>query len=132
MQPAPPCSDPACWWQLQALGVAVRHIICAFCLFIYLSPPSPRHLGMLYSEIPKLPTDLPVRGSPGVWKLLSFLYSLPGMDFHPYLFCLSFYLLYFVQPPFEDNELPFWVPGVLCQRSEVVLWNLLGVQMFFR
>ena len=39
MQPAPPCSDPACWWQLQALGVAVRHIICRFYLFIYNSSP---------------------------------------------------------------------------------------------
>ena len=57
--------------------------------------------------------------------------SLPGMDLHPYLFCLSFYLLYFVLPPFEDNGLPFWVPDVLCQHSEVVLWNLLSVQLFF-
>ena len=29
--------------------------------------------------------------------------------------------------PFEDNGLLFWVPDVLCQHSEVVLWNLLGV-----
>ena len=33
--------------------------------------------------------------------------------------------------PFEDNRLPFWVPDVLCQHSKVVLWNLLGVRMFF-
>ena len=33
--------------------------------------------------------------------------------------------------PFKDNGLPFWVPDVLCQHSEVVLWNVLGVQMFF-
>ena len=25
----------------------------------------------------------------------------------------------------------FWVPDVLCRHSEVVLWNLLGVSMFF-
>ena len=50
----------------------------------------------------------------------------------PYLFCLSFYLLYFVLLPFEDNGLPFWVPGVLCQRSEFVLWNFLRIQMFFQ
>ena len=49
----------------------------------------------------------------------------------PYLFCLSFYLLYFVLPPFEYNGLLFQVPYVLCQHSEVVLWNLLGAQMFF-
>ena len=44
---------------------------------------------------------------------------------------VSFYLLYFVLPPFKDNGLLFWVPDVLCQHSEVVLWNLLGAQMFF-
>ena len=33
--------------------------------------------------------------------------------------------------PFEDNGLLFWVPDVLCRHSEVVLWNLLGVQMSF-
>ena len=40
--------------------------------------------------------------------------SLPGTELHPYLFCLSFYLLYFFLPPFEDNGLLFWVPDVLC------------------
>ena len=49
-----------------------------------------------------------------------------------YLFSLSFYLLYFVLSPLENNGLPFWVPDVLCQHSEVLLWNLLSVQMFFR
>ena len=37
---------------------------------------------------------------------------------------LVFYLLYFFLPPFKDNKLPFWVPDVVCQHSEVVLWNL--------
>ena len=45
------------------------------------------------------------------------------MDLHPYLFCLPFYLLYFVLPSFEDNGLPFWVPDIFCQHSEVVLWK---------
>ena len=78
---------------------------------------------MLPFEIPKLPTDQPVRGFPGVWKLLLFYNSLLGQR----LFCLSFYLLYFVLLPFENNGLPFWVSGVLCQYSEVVLWNFLKV-----
>ena len=85
----------------------------------------------LPSEIPKLPTDPPVIGFPGVWKLLLFYDSLPRTGLHPYLFCLSFYLLYFVLPPFEDNGLPLWVPGGLRQCSEVVLWYLLSVQMIF-
>ena len=53
------------------------------------------------------------------------------MDVRPYLFCLFFCLLYFFLPVFEDNELLFWVPDVLCRHSEAVLWNLLSVQMFF-
>ena len=86
---------------------------------------------MLPSKIPRLVTDPPVRVFPGVWKPLSFLKdSLPGTHLCPYLFCLS-YLLYFALPPLEDNRLPFRVPDVLCQHSEVVLWKLLSVQMFF-
>ena len=38
---------------------------------------------MLPSEIPKLPTDLPVRGFPGIWKLLLCYDSLSGTDLHP-------------------------------------------------
>ena len=34
--------------------------------------------------------------------------------------------------PFEDDGLLFWVPDVLRQHSEVVLWNLLSIQMFFQ
>ena len=64
---------------------------------------------MLPSVLPKLGTDSAVRRFPGVWKLL------------------SFYLLYFVLPPFKDNGLFFLVLDVLCRHSEVVLWNLLDV-----
>ena len=60
-----------------------------------------------------------------------FLDSLPGMELCPYLFCLFFCLLCFLLPPFEDNGFLFWVSDVLCRHSEVVLWNLLSVQMFF-
>ena len=87
---------------------------------------------MLPSEIPKLPTDLPVRGFPGVWKFL--LLRLPPWDGSLSLTLLSLflYLLYFVLPPFQDNGLPFWVPVVLFHHSEVVLWYLLSVQMIFQ
>ena len=85
---------------------------------------------MLPSVVPTLATDLAVRVFPGVWKLLSFL-RLPSWDGSPFsLFCLSFYLLFFFLPPFEDNGLLFWVPAVLCQHSEVVLWNFLFVFLF--
>ena len=75
---------------------------------------------MLPSEIPKLPTDPPVRGSPGVWKLL----RLPppphlGMGHRPYLFCLSFYLLYFVLPPFKDSWRPSCLSGCLVSSASL-------------
>ena len=31
----------------------------------------------------------------------------------PNSFVSLFYLIYFVLPPFEENRLPFWAPGVL-------------------
>ena len=63
------------------------------------------------------------------WCLETSLFlRLPSQDGAPSLPLLSlFCLLYFFLPPFEDNGLLFWVPDVLCQHSEVVLWNLLGV-----
>ena len=67
-------------------------------LFIYLF----FFLVMLPSESPRLTIDPPMRVFPGVWKLLSFQDSLAGMDLHPYLFCLSFYLSYFVLPPLRQ------------------------------
>ena len=82
---------------------------------------------ILPSVLPWLATDSAVRVFPGVWKLLSFLNSLPRMELCPYLFCLSFYLSYFFLPLFEDNGLLFWVPDILCQHLEVVLWNLLSI-----
>ena len=36
----------------------------------------------------------------------------------------------FLLSVFEVNDLLFWVPDVLCQHSEVVLWSLLS-KMFF-
>ena len=86
---------------------------------------------MLPYEVPRFATDSPVRVFPGVWKLLSFL-RLPSWDRSPSLPLLFLFLSFiFFLPPFEDNGLLFWVPDVLCQHSEAVLWNLLSVQMFF-
>ena len=113
-------------WTASLLGVTFGHVICGFSLFIYFSS--------------RLCCPLRFQGSPQTHQWEYFLVfrnfslfedPLPRMDLHPYLFCLSFYLLYFFLHPFEDNGLLFWVPDVLCQHSEVVLWNLLSVQMFF-
>ena len=98
---------------------------------------------MLPSVLPRLATDSAARVFPGVWKPLFLRFpsrdgipflgwdSLPEMELLPYLLCLFFHLLYFVLPVFEDNDLLFWVLDDLCQHSEVVLWNLLSVEMFF-
>ena len=92
---------------------------------------------MLPSVVSRLATDLAVRMFPGVWKLLSFL-RLPSQDGTPFLersslptFFVSFSSFIYFLPVFEDNDLLFWMPGVLCQHSEVVLWNLLSFEMFF-
>ena len=85
---------------------------------------------MLPSVLPRLATDSAVRVFHGVWKLLCFQDSFPGRSSIP-TFCLFFCLLYFFLPPFEDNGLLFWVPDVLCRHSEVVVWNLLSIYMFF-
>ena len=37
----------------------------------------------------------------------------------------------FLLSVFEDNGLLFWLPDVLCQSIEVVLWSFFGVEMFF-
>ena len=52
----------------------------------------------------------------------------PASGFQSY----SYSILKTSPSPFEDNGLLFWVPDVLCQHSEVVLWNLLSLQMFFQ
>ena len=81
---------------------------------------------MLPSVLSRLGTDSAIRKFPGVWKPL-FL-RLPSQDRAPSLPLLSLFLSFiFFLPPFEDNGLLFWVPDVLCQHSEVVLWNLLSV-----
>ena len=63
-------------WATSPLGVEVRCIICGFYLFI---PPG----SVAPLRFQNSPTDLPVRGFPGVWKLLPFHDSLSGMGLHP-------------------------------------------------
>ena len=87
---------------------------------------------MLPSEIPRLAIDLLVRVFPGVWKLLSFL-RFPSWDGSPSLTLLSLFLSFIFCPTsFRRQWAAFLGADILCQHSEVVLWNLLSVQMFFR
>ena len=89
---------------------------------------------MLPSEVSRLATDSPVRVFPGVWKLPFFLKTpFPGWISVPTSFASLFIVYIFSYLLLKTmGWLPFWVPDVFCQHSEVVLWNLLSVQMFFR
>ena len=94
-------------------------------------------LVMLPSVLPRLATDLAGRVFPGVWKPL-FLrfrswYGIPFLGRSSLLTSfVSFFVSYiFFLPVFGDDDLLFWVSDVLCQHSEVVLWSLLSVDMFF-
>ena len=85
---------------------------------------------MLPSVLPGLATDSAGRVFPGVWKPL-FL-KFPSQDGAPSPPPLSPFLSFiFFLPVFENNGLLFWLPDVLCQPTEVVLWSLLSVEMFF-
>ena len=82
MQPTPPCSAPVAGGHerlgYSPLGVVVRCVICGVFVFVFFFLPV-----MLPFGIPKLTTDLTVRGFPGVWKLLLLHDSLPMMGLHP-------------------------------------------------
>ena len=92
-------------WGTFLLGVAFMHVICGFYLFSSQLGCPPR--------FENFPQTRRCEGFLVVWKLP--LLRLPSREGSPSLtFCLSFYLLYFVLPPFEDNRLLFWVPDVLC------------------
>ena len=72
-QLAPPCSAPACCWRRRASGLLLHWELQLGMLsvgFLFFLPV------MLPSEIPNLPTGPPMRGFPGVWKLLILHYSL--------------------------------------------------------
>ena len=60
------------------LAVVVRHVFCFVLFFFFSFFPI-----LLTSEIPKLPTDLPMQGFPIVWKLLLLHNFLPRMGLHP-------------------------------------------------
>ena len=85
-------------WGTFLLGVACRHVVCGFYLF-FLPVRLP-------SEIQKLPTDPPVRGFPGVWKLP--LLRLPSWDGSRSLALLSLFLPFiFCRTSFQRNGLLF-------------------------
>ena len=114
-------------WATSPLGAVDSRIFCGgfFVVLFFFSPPGWIVLGD--SKTPHRPA-----GERVSWCLETSPSQLPSRDGSPSPTLLSIFLiLYFVLPLSEENGLPFWVPGILCQRSEVVLWNLLSVQMIF-
>ena len=81
---------------------------------------------MLPSVLPKLGTDSAEKVS---WCLETSLFlRFPSRDGTLSLPLLSLFLSFIFFPTsFRRLGLLFWVPDVLCQHSEVVLWNLLNV-----
>ena len=75
-------------WGTLLLGVAFRHNLCG----LFILPLTVR----LHSEIQKLPPDPPVRGFPGVRKLL--LLRLPSRDGSPSLALLCLFLSFIFCP----------------------------------
>ena len=107
-----PCSlvADASLWATSPLGVVFRHV--------FWSPPPFRLCCPLRFQTPHTPAIERVS-----WCLETSPPSqLPCQDGSP-----SLTLLCFVLPPFEESGLPFWVPSVLRQGSEVVLWKLLSI-----
>ena len=141
LQPAPParpCPTPTSQWWMQA-SVLLFHwgSYCWACnllvliIYLFFLPV------MLPSVFPRLATDSAGRVFPGVWKPLFLKFPsrdglpFPGRSSLPTSFVSFFIFFIFSLPVFEDNGLLFWLPDVLCQPTEVVLWSLLGVEMFF-
>ena len=128
MLPAPLCSAPTCWWQMQVsggtflLGVAFRHIICGFYLF---SPPSQVALGD--SKTSPRPTSARVS-----WCLETSSIKIPFPDGSPSLALLSLFLSFIFCPTSFWRQ---WVTFLgacwpqLAIRS--CLWSLLCVWLFF-
>ena len=90
----PPLVADAGVWGTFLLGVPFRHVICGF----YLLFPSQSGCPLRFKNFPQ--TRQCKTPFPGQISILS-------------SFCLSFYLLYFVLPLFEDNGLLFWAPDDL-------------------
>ena len=112
-------------WATSPLGVAVRCVFCGLRV-LFFSPP-PGYVALWDSKTPHRLTSERVscglEASPPSW--------LPPQDRFLSLILLSFCLLYFVLPPFEEHGLPFWVLGVFRQHSQVVLLKLLSIPMIF-
>ena len=124
----PPCPATAHWWQTQVPGLLV-------CWQLWLGAYS---VGFFFFPF-QLCCPLRFQNTPQIrlWEASYCVETSPPswlrpQDRSPSLTLLSLFLSFiFVLPPFEENGLTFWVPGILHQSSEIVLWKLLSIQMIF-
>ena len=88
-------------------------------------------LTALPSVVLKLPLTRPVSWFPSVGELFHLQDSLPGAQVPAPQSFVSLLSLSFAPPHSKEIGLTFWRFGVLCQCSEVVLWELFHMQMIF-
>ena len=118
-------------WATSPLGIVVRHVFCVLFCFVFLPV-------ILPSEIPKLPTDLLVRGFT-LWKPPSWL---SPQDGSPSLTLFSLFLSFIFCPTSFPREwadfLGAWCPlpvfrscfVEVVQHSNDLLMNLCGGEWF--
>ena len=132
MQSVPPCPAPTHWWQMQVSGLLLHwqlwldaYSVGLFSFFLFVSSG---YVILWDSKIHHRPAcervSYCVETSPPS--------RLPPQEGPPPLNVLSLFLSFiFCQTSFQREWADFWVPGVLHQRSEAVLWKLLNIQMIF-
>ena len=121
MQPRSPCPTPTCYWRTWVSGPLLHWSLWLGTYSVVFFPP------VMFQSSPQ--THL----WEGFLLCGNFSFMTPSPEqicvHKSFVFCLR--LLYFVLSPTEKIGLPFWVPGVLHQCSEVVLCKLLNIQMIF-
>ena len=124
MQPTSPCLAPAHWWRTWASGLLLHWELHLGVYSVGFFFPPPCYVAFWDSKTPHRPADDRVscclETSPPS--------RLPPQDRSLFLNLLSLFLSFIFCPTSFQRE---WVPGVLRQHSEVVLWTLLSIQMIF-
>ena len=131
MQPTPPCPAPACWWWRPASGLLLCWELqfgAYSVVFFFFFFSSPGYVVLWDSKTPHRPSGERV----SCYLETSPLWWLPPQDGSLSLTLLPLFLSFIFCPTsFQREWVAFWVPGVLHQHSEVVLWKSFSIQMIF-
>ena len=107
-------------WATCPPAVVVRSI---FWFLFFSSPPS--YVNLWDSKTPQRPSYERV----SYYLETSSRVPSQGGSLSLTLCLFVFYILSYLFFFFEENGLPFWVPAVVRQHSEVALWKLLSIQI---